>query len=51
MHFQAILSKSLLTIGIFLRVLSNPFYEFKTSLGYRDIDDCKFNRYLNSLNC
>ena len=36
-HFQAILSKSLLTAGIFLRALSNLFFKFKIQLGYPKI--------------
>ena len=33
MHFQAILSKSALTAGIFLRALSNSFLKYKIPLG------------------
>ena len=33
-HFQEILSKWSITAGIFLRVLSNTFFEFKIPLGY-----------------
>ena len=33
-HFQTILSKSSLTIGTFLRVLTYPFFKFKIKLGY-----------------
>ena len=36
-HFQAILSKSSLTAGIFLRALSNPFFKSKIPLGYPKI--------------
>ena len=36
-HFQAILSKSSLTAGIFLRALSNPFCKSKIPLGYPKI--------------
>ena len=36
-HFQAILSKSLLTAGVFLTALSNPFFKSKIPLGYLKI--------------
>ena len=36
-HFQEILSKSLLTAGIFVRALSNLFFKFKVPLGYPKI--------------
>ena len=36
-HFQAILSKSSLTAGIFLRALSNLFFKSKIPLGYPKI--------------
>ena len=36
-HFQAILSKSSLRAGIFLRALSNPFFKSKIALGYPKI--------------
>ena len=37
MHFQAILIKSSLTAGIFLRALSNPLFKSKIPLGYPKI--------------
>ena len=36
-HFQAILSKSSITAGIFLRVWSNPFLKSKIPSGYPKI--------------
>ena len=36
-HFQEVLSKSLLTAGIFLRALSNLFFKSKIPLGYPKI--------------
>ena len=36
-HYQTILSKSSLAFGIFLRVLSYPFFKFKTTLDYPKI--------------
>ena len=36
-EFQAILSKSSLAAGIFLRALSNPFFKSKIPLGYPKI--------------
>ena len=34
-HFKGILSKSLVTVGIFLRVLSNPFLKSKIPFAIR----------------
>ena len=36
-HFQLILRESALTVGIFLNVLSHPFFKFKLALGYPKI--------------
>ena len=37
LHFQSILSQFSLTYGIFLRVLSYPFFKFKIKLSYPKI--------------
>ena len=52
-HLQTILSKSSITVAIFLKILSYPFFKSKFSLGYpkKDIDSWKFDHYLNSPNC